>query len=99
MKKPEKNRKLKNDHRLEKNELFDVNDSQSDKKHIFRQLRHHRRCIDRKKIEKGKKKFAQFWTSRGGGHVTTLPPISRVRGGNRINALVILNRTPLGTHS
>jgi hypothetical protein len=97
MKKSEKS--LKNDHCSKNNEFCDEKDSGSDKKHIFRQLRHHRRCIDRKKFEKRKKKFAPFWTSRGGGHVTTLPPISRARGGNQINASVILNRTPLGTRT
>ena len=43
------------------------------KKNIFRQLRHHRRCIDKKKFEKRKKKFCPIldlkgWWSRD--HVT-----------------------------
>ena len=67
------------------------------KKNIFRQLRHHRRCIDiKKKSKKGKKNFAPFWTSRGGGHVTTLPPI--LAGGDK-NQILEMNYTHLGTHA
>jgi hypothetical protein len=90
---------MKNDYQSGKTDFVSKKTCMVTKKHIFRHLRHHRRCIMKKKIENRKKNFPQFWTSRGGGHVTMLPPISRARGGNRINASVILNKTPLGTHS
>ena len=42
-------------------------------------------CINRKKI---KKHFVNFFLIFGGGHVTTLGPLSRARGGNSKIAMV-----------